>query len=200
MHYWNVHLFYLVNHFAGRWPAFDRLMIFFANSGPFLYAGLMILAWFVLPRREGDKRHALVTAVLAGVVALGINYVVGLFWFSPRPFVVLPAHSFTQLVAHTPDNSFPSDHAAGSFAFAAASWGTTPRWISATFTAIALIVMVARVFVGVHWPIDVVAGMLVGILSGRIMTRLSYLFWPITNFGLRLFRYGDYAPSPRFYR
>jgi undecaprenyl-diphosphatase len=194
MNYFDVRVFYFLNHFAGTWPALDRLMIFFAQDGPLVYAALFVAAWFVLPRQEAVQRHALVMAALAGVLALGVNYVFGLFWFRARPFVVLPAHTFTQLIPHAPDSSFPSDHAAASFAFTAASWGRTPRWISWVFTVLAFAVMVARVFVGVHWPTDVLAAMLIGIFSGRtIIAWVSPLFQPLTNVGLRIFRYGHYA-------
>ncbi|MDA8335466.1 MAG: phosphatase PAP2 family protein [Peptococcaceae bacterium] len=200
MNPFDVWLFYRINHFAGVWPVLDRVMILFAQYGIFAYAVLMILAWFALPRRDENQRHALVTAALAGLLALAVNWALGLAWFRPRPFVVLPRHTFTQLIAHAPDNSFPSDHAAGAFAFAAGSWGRTPRWITVTFTVLAVIIAVARVFVGVHWPTDVLAGMVVGILSGRILAWAEPLFRPLTALGLRIFRYGDFTPSPRRFR
>jgi len=197
MNHWDVDLFYRVNHLAGTWPAVDRLMVFFAADAIYLYALLLVIAWFALPRRDGAARHALVTSALAALFGLAVNFVTGHYWFRPRPFAVLPAGSFRQLIPHAPDASFPSDHATASFALASGAWGRTPRWISVLFTLMAVVIMVARVWVGVHWPTDVLGGLVVGVLSGRILAWASPLFRPLTNLGLRLFRYGNYAPQWR---
>jgi len=190
MNAFDVSVFHLINQFAGHVPILDLVMVFFARYALELYALLFIIAWFTLPKTDTKHRHALVVAGCAGVLALAVNFLIAHIWFRPRPFTVLPRGSFTQLIPHGNDSSFPSDHTSGSFAFAAASWGNNEKWISRSFTWLAVIVMVARVYVGVHWPTDVIAGLVVGTLSGRLMWKFSRYLNPITAIGLKISRYG----------
>ncbi|HZK84035.1 MAG TPA: phosphatase PAP2 family protein [Desulfosporosinus sp.] len=59
-------------------------------------------------------------------------------------------------------------------------------------TILAILVAIARVYTGVHWPSDVLIGVIVGLLSARIMRALSPLLKPITKIGLRLFHFEFY--------
>lgn len=181
-------VFHLLNHLAGHHLILDGVMIVFARYSPVLYALLFVIAWFALPRGELMRRHALVVAVCGGVLALIINVAIAHVWFRPRPFAILPHHSFTQLVPHIADASFPSDHVSGAFGFSAGCWGHAARWVSWSFTLIAVVVMVARVYVGVHWPTDVVAGLAVGVVAGRVAWLLSTPLWPLTRIGVWLTR------------
>lgn len=180
----------MINGLAGHSSILDDLMIFFAKDALEIYAVLFVVAWFALPKGDIDHRHALVMAGLSGVMALVINVLISHVWFRPRPFTVFSKGSFTQLIPHSRDASFPSDHASGSFGFAAGSWGHNTKWISRMFTVIAIIVMFARVYVGVHYPTDVLGGMIVGIISAKVTWRFSKLVLPITTFVARLFKYG----------
>ena len=141
-------------------------------------------------KAETQQRHALLIMGLAGVLGLMVNVLISHIYIRPRPFMVLPKGTFTQLIPHSPDASFPSDHTTGSFGFAAASWGKAPKWITVSFTVLAVLNAVARLYVGVHWPSDVLAGVLIGTLCGRLLWKYSTLLQPLTNFGLRLFHYG----------
>lgn len=183
--------YHLLNQFAGHHPILDSMMSFFAQYALELYAILFILAWFVLPKSDTKSRHMLVISGFAGILALLINLVISHIWFRPRPFVALPHGSFNQIIPHSNDASFPSDHTSGSFGFASATWGKNTKWISCSFTILAVMVMVSRVYVGVHYPTDVLAGLVVGSISGRIMWKFSRQLHPLTAFGLRLFRFGD---------
>lgn len=183
-------VYHWINGLAGRWPALDFIMSFFAQYALEMYAVLFILAWFVLPRSDSKYRHSLVVAICAGVFALILNVIIAHIWPRQRPFIVLPHGSFDQLIPHSADASFPSDHTSGSVAFAAASWGKSARWISWLFTIIAIITMISRVYAGVHWPTDVLAGFVVGTFAGRVMWKLSPVIYPLTSLGLRLFRFG----------
>ena len=104
------------------------------------------LAWFAIP--------AGLLILLLGVIG---NYV----FFDPRPFVV--GH-FTPLIQHAPDNGFPSDHTllASSFAAVGMFWH---KWLGLALWLIAIVVAVARVYVGVHHPIDVIASMVFALIA-----------------------------------
>ncbi|WP_407309558.1 undecaprenyl-diphosphatase [Desulfosporosinus sp. SB140] len=182
--------YHLFNQYAGHHQFLDKAFAFLAQYSLELYVVLFVIAWLSLPKSEIKQRHALVIMGLAGVLGLFINVIVSHIYFRPRPFMVLEKGTFTQLIPHSPDASFPSDHTTGSFGFAAASWGKAPKWTTMSFTILAVLNGVARLYVGVHWPTDVIAGMIIGTLSGRVLWKFSHLFQPLTNLGLRLFHYG----------
>lgn len=185
--------YHLINGMGGHHSVIDKIMAFFAQYALELYVVLFILAWFILPKPESQKRHALVIAGFSGVLALCVNALIGHFFFRPRPFAALPKGTFTQLIPHSSGTSFPSDHTSGSFGFAAGSWRKASFWVRWSFTILAIVVAFARVYTGVHWPTDVLAGVVIGIISAKIVRLFNPLFSPLTNLGLRIFHYGNYA-------
>lgn len=193
MNSFDLYTYHLFNGLAGHITIVDKLMAFFAKYALELYAILFVIAWLSLPKVETKKRHALIIMGISGIAALLINVVVAKFWFRPRPFVSLPKGEFTQLIPHSVDSSFPSDHTAGSFGFAAGSWKIADLWVQKSFTILAAMVGIARVYVGVHWPTDVIAGAVVGIVSARLVRKYNRLLLPLTNLGLRLFHFGKFT-------
>jgi undecaprenyl-diphosphatase len=159
-----------INGPAGQHPALDTVMRDAASWGQWLFGGIVV-AWMLYAWLRGgaaDRRGAL-TALFGAGIALGINQVISSVWNRPRPFV---AHSDTVhvLLAYSRDASFPSDHAAAGFAIATALLIVHRRWGVAALAA-AAIMSYARVFVGVHYPGDVLAGALIGIAVGWALMR-----------------------------
>ncbi|WP_407311390.1 phosphatase PAP2 family protein [Desulfosporosinus sp. SB140] len=189
--------FHVINQWAGHHPVLDKLMGFFAQYALELYALLFLVAWFSLPKSDSDHRHSLVVTGFSGILALVINVIIGQFFFRPRPFVALPKGTFTQLIPHSLDTSFPSDHTSGSFGFAAGSWKKASFWVRWSFTILAVLVAIARVYTGVHWPTDVIAGVIIGIISAKMVWFLNPTLRPLTNLGLRIFSYGKYVKEVR---
>lgn len=99
----------------------------------------------------------------------------------PRPADVLDAARITVIGARRAGHSFPSNHAASVFAFAAV-WGVLRGWrLGAPLLAVAALVGFSRIAVGAHWPIDVLAGALIGTLAAAAGLVLA----PRLRWGLR---------------
>lgn len=121
-----------------------------------------IVVWRWLLGNSGD-RNLLVHVVLAVVPALAVNYLIGLAFFHPRPFMVGLGQTY---LAHAPEASFPSDHATfmWTFAFGLLYWSPArlSSWIAALLAALT---SWARVFLGVHFPFDIAGSIVVALLS-----------------------------------
>ncbi len=100
---------------------------------------------------------ALVAALLTYAIGIIGNHI----YFDPRPFVV--GH-FTPLIPHAPDNGFPSDHALLVSAIASIGmfWN---RRLGVVLWILAIIIAIARVWVGVHHPIDVLGSMVISLVT-----------------------------------
>lgn len=134
-----------------------------------LYATAIVALWF-LARPYGATRWKLASAsgLVAAAVAMITNQVISHLWERPRPFVTHQA--FTHLLsAPSPDSSFPSDHAAVAFAIAFAVLAFSRR-AGILFLAAATLISLSRIALGLHYPSDVLAGMLVGWAAAMLTT------------------------------
>ena len=107
------------------------------------------------------QREAAVRALLAAVIALTMSKIIGLVWSYPRPFVLGIGQTFLE---HAPDSSFPSDHATSMLSVAIALMLCQLREaqrFGAGLLALSVLVCWARVFLGVHWPLDMVCALVV---------------------------------------
>ncbi|MBV9121085.1 MAG: phosphatase PAP2 family protein [Chloroflexi bacterium] len=102
-------------------------------------------------------------------------------WYRPRPFVA-HANVVHLLLAHSPDASFPSDHAAAGFAIAVVLAGSYPK-SGAVALIYAALMSYARVYVGEHYPGDVLAGAAIGVACAALL--LTWLY-PVARFARRL--------------
>ena len=148
-------LFTAVNGLAGHHASLDAAMVFLAKDAPVLFAVLLAGCW--LTWRPAWQRAAAL-AGLSALMALGIGQLVGLMLPRARPYEVMPA---VVLVRHAADTSFPSDHAIMVGAVIASLW-FLQRGLTAMLVIIGALVLVARVYIGVHYPTDVIAGAALG--------------------------------------
>lgn len=111
----------------------------------------------------------LIFVALALLISRGlVTEVIRYFVERPRPFVLL---GFNPLIEQSATYALPSGHAAIFFALAMAVWFINKKW-GYWFGALALMNGVARIIAGVHWPADILAGAVVGILSALLVRLL----------------------------
>lgn len=141
-------------------------MEFYAKSGIVVFALLLVFG-FLLGRRRGDHRAVAVAIWAAGapLVALVIGQTIGRFVDRARPYETLD--NVHLLLSRTADFSFPSDHATVAGAVAAGLFLLDRRLGIVTAFA-ALLMAFARVYVGAHYPGDVLAGLVLGSVVASI--------------------------------
>jgi undecaprenyl-diphosphatase len=154
----NLLLFSSLNAEAGLTGWRLQAGVFAAEWLIFLVPTLLVLLWI---SGEATQRQAAVRASLAAAGALAINGMAGLLWFHPRPFMAGVGHTFMH---HASDSSFPSDHATILFTVALVlAFNAAPqvRKYGTMLLPIAVMVAWSRVFLGVHYPMDMIGALVV---------------------------------------
>lgn len=147
---------------------------------PLLLAGL----WFW---GNDERRNAVLKAIVVTIISLGIGFAIGIVWFHARPMALGLGNTYFY---HTLDASFPSDHttvfAAIGFSLLAAA---TRRWGYAMLAAAAAVGW-SRVFLGVHFPLDILGAFVVSYLVARAVAPLwKKIGGSLTGYALRFYRF-----------
>ncbi len=181
-------LFQLVNGLAGHVPLLDggmRLLVndYFVPTTLFL---LLVYLWFegtTMADRELNQR-AVIRVIAAFLVVNALVKACNLLYFRPRPF----STQEVRLLFYRPsDSSLPSNPAAVGFTFAAVIWQRN-RNLGAVMGLLASLFAMARVYCGVHYPLDVVSGALVGVFAAYLTARAERLLSPLSTPIIELIR------------
>jgi undecaprenyl-diphosphatase len=152
-------IFYDINHFARDTPWLQPIVSGYAAYGVVLFAVLLSAGWWSARNDANPVRMvAAVWAPLGMLAALGVNQLVAAAVNETRPCQAL--HDIVVLHCNT-DPGFPSDHAVMAGAVTAGLW--LVGWRPGILAAMAAAVMAfARVYIGAHYPQDVLAGLVLG--------------------------------------
>jgi undecaprenyl-diphosphatase len=174
---WDERIFRLLN---GDWlhPILDRLLPFVSDPRTFTLPCIVAAVVIVLVGRLRGLRF-LVLAVATVVVADAIGtHIFKYSFLRARPCISLT--DVTLLMGCTNLPSFPSNHAVNTSALATLAVLYMPRlWLPAT--ALVWLVGYSRVYVGVHYPLDVLAGIVLGIVVALVLSRVMNSLWPSSS-------------------
>jgi undecaprenyl-diphosphatase len=178
-------------------PGFDQFVVFLSTSDLVKGGAVVAVIWAAWFYKKGDQhtnRAFLLSAILGSLGALFIARVLAhLAPMRIRP--VLDAQLHFRAPTGLPEqsnwtswSSFPSDHAALFFALAAGVWCVWRKGGTALFLYVAAIICLPRIYLGIHYPTDVLAGAALGLgfaalLSSKLVR--SFLGDPILNWGER---------------
>jgi len=178
------------NGFAGTLSGFDTAMQFLA--GDYLLPMLSVLAlvglWFT--GRSAAVRELRQRAVFIGMASLGLSNLpvvaLNLIWDRPRPFVDL-GDRITLLFYPATDPSFPANPTAVGLAVATSVWAVH-RSLGYALFAGAILLSIARVYSGVFYPTDVIAGAVIGVVAVYGTRWLFAVMEPLPTLVIRLAR------------
>lgn len=153
---WNLWAFHALNASAAPDPS----SIWIATAlGEYAIVGaplLLVTLWLTGLRRQ---REASVTAALIGLTSLFISAAISARWMHPRPFMLGVGHT---LMFHVADSSFPSDHLTLTWSVAGGLllFKITRPW-GVLLGLLGLPMAWARIYLGVHFPLDMIGALMV---------------------------------------
>ncbi|OAO24044.1 undecaprenyl-diphosphatase [Mammaliicoccus lentus] len=158
----NIELFRMFNDLGKEVMFLNPIMIFFAKYMKYFLLFGIIMYWFT---RKRENRIMIISSMFAFVVAEVFGAIAGAIHSNNQPFAELS--NVNQLIGHAIDNSFPSDHAIEFFSICI-TFLLFKKNLRYVWLAIAILVSISRVWVGVHYPADILVGAILGIIGAAL--------------------------------
>ena len=158
---WNLAGFVMLNEGLAS-PFLDPLMVAVTHAGStifLLFASTCL--WIAKGRREAVLLA--VGVIVGGLIILPVKMI----FPTPRPYLIVPG---ARALDTEGGGSFPSGHSKNGFT-SAAILGSGWKKMKIPLNVLAFLIAISRVYVGVHWPFDVVVGSIVGWVVGKLMVR-----------------------------
>jgi undecaprenyl-diphosphatase len=165
----NTNLFNMFFSLSHQSNFFDFLGIFLADYLQYILFIFLLYLLFSKKHKKQNRAMIIVATMSAVFARYIIKPIILFFYTTPRPFIFFPEIQPLIKVWQIENfHSFPSGHALIFFAL-----GTTMflfnKKLGSLFLFSAVLISISRVYVGVHWPIDILAGAILGILTGFFM-------------------------------
>ena len=180
----NIQVFRTINNLGKDYSFLNPFIIFIAEYTLVLLIFAVLFYWF---SRSKINRIMVIAALLSVVLAEIIGKLISMLHFNYQPFVVLS--DVNQLIGKEVGNSFPSDHTIICFAVCFTFFFFKSRF-KYFWVGLALLVGLSRMWVGVHYPADVLTGAFVAVGSAYI----CYKFIPNNSGIQKLFSKANTMP------
>ena len=184
----NVDLFNLINHGLQN-PFLDIAIPFITHLGGFLtllIAMILLIGYGKLTNRDNLKKIAIIALIallFSDIIALALKNII----HEPRPFSIM--NNVHLLVVENDPNSFPSGHATSVFSVVTVFVLNMRdlakkhyKIIDCVLIIFAIVIGFSRIYVGVHFPFDVLAGAIIGILGALIINKFKDTILSIIKF------------------
>jgi len=158
---------YLNNFVIENW--LEKYISFFADF-PIFFLPIFLL-WYRIfythKNKNDEKRNDLMKIFITTVIAISINLIIQNIFHLDRPESIV-----TPILEHVPDASFPSDHAAVSFAFLFAILLTNYKKSFWLFLPFVILMNFSRIAWWIHWFFDVIVWMIIWLISALLILKI----------------------------
>lgn len=189
-----------INHICGKSEIFDNAILFLTDSDLFKGCVVMTFYWFLWFSSSADitdKRQRIISTFYATFMAMFIARIMSILLnFRTRPILNPDNHLVRALgfdLNKIPDthNSFPSDHATLFFALATGMYFISKRLGLVLFLYTILFIIFPRIYLGLHYPTDIIAGAFIGIMP-VIVANMKYFR---TGISAKILNYSGTHPA-----
>ena len=151
----NDYIFHAINNVANKSSLLDGVMIVISKYGPYIsilvLGSILILGLYKKKRRP--VQYATETLIIT-IISMILSFIIGKVFYVDRPFV---KNKVNLLIDHKSNASFPSNHAMGTMSIAVGLF-SFDNLIGMFLTFLSIMVGIARIYVGNHYPLDVIGG------------------------------------------
>ncbi|KEI95406.1 phosphatase [Clostridium botulinum A2B7 92] len=154
----NMEFFRLINNLANKSSVLDKIMIFFSKDIPYIFMAIVAIVFILgITKKNCDYRKVAVNTFIIAVINLTISFIIGGVYYVDRPFV---HNKVNLLYIHAKNSSLPSDHAIGTMSIAL-GLRKYNKLLSLILTVFSIIVGFSRVYVGHHYPLDIIGAYII---------------------------------------
>ncbi len=158
-------LFRAINLLSGRSRLLDGFMILLSNKVRYIFIFVLIIMWF----RNFSYRKICINSILSSMITMLINLIIKLFYFKPRPYM---KHRVGILIPSKNDASFPSKHVLLMSAVTTSIF-LRDRVLGAIMWILSILTAISRVWVGHHYPSDLIGSAIIGSLTSMIVEKAT---------------------------
>ncbi|MCJ8173852.1 phosphatase PAP2 family protein [Clostridium botulinum] len=161
----NMEFFRLINNLANKNSVLDKIMIFFSKGIPYIFMAIVAIVFILgITKKNCDYRKVAVNTFIIAAINLTISFIIGGVYYVDRPFV---NNEVNLLYIHAKNSSLPSDHAIGTMSIALGLIKYN-KLLSLILTVFSIIVGFSRVYVGQHYPADVIVAYIIVLATNYI--------------------------------
>jgi undecaprenyl-diphosphatase len=172
-----------MNKLAGKSSVADFIIVLLAQYFVYLIPLSLIIMWF-WPRYDNiyklKEQKNLISAFLSAIFSwLAISQPLIYVFHRARPDNILLGHK--ELFFHRPTFAFPSDHASMLFGLTFYLYFAGEHKKAHFFLALSVIICVSRIIAGVHFPFDIIAGLIIGLIIATLVRLLNRYLEPLSE-------------------